>query len=68
MNRQSFNDHLLNHIHIHHRTLRNFAKSLSVSTAYISAVVNSEKPPSKKILDALNMEKETHYIAGERRA
>ena len=57
MNKKEMQEYLLNHIHINHKTLVKFAAHLGVSVAYISDVVNGKKPPSRKILNEVRLEK-----------
>lgn len=57
MNKKEMQEYLLNHIDINHKTLRNFATHLGVSVAYISDVVRGKKPPSRKILNEVRLEK-----------
>lgn len=47
--------------------IRPWARAHKVSAAYVSRTIRGEKPPAKKILDALCLEESTVYVPKQRR-
>lgn len=49
------------------QNLRAYAQTVNVSASYLSQVYNGVRPPSKKLLDHLDLERQVTYVKKKRR-